>query len=434
MRDLLVAVIVFGSLPFILSRPYVGVLIWSWLAYMNPHRFSYDWAYNYPFSQVVAIAVLAGFVFSREPKRFPWSPVTVVWILFILWMNVSTLFALNPEAAAPEWERAMKIQLIAFVTMLVITTRERLYLLVGVIVASLGFFGAKGGLFSIATGGQYLVMGPPASFIAENNTLALALIMTLPLMWYLHLETSNRLVRWGLLGLLALTALSIATSHSRGALLASGAMVVFLWLKSPYKLRMGLLLVALIPAILMFMPEKWFERMETIQTYEEDASAVGRINAWSFAYNVASDRPLTGGGYNVFSPDLFKRYAPNPDDFHDAHSIYFEVLGEHGFVGLGLYLVLGFLALQLGSRIIRITRDRPDLRWAKNQAAMLQASIMGYAVGGAFLGLAYFDLYYHLVGMMVITNVIVTRTLAISEAPVTEVAVRNLEADGGISQ
>jgi probable O-glycosylation ligase (exosortase A-associated) len=400
---------------------------------MNPHRFTYDWAYNYPFSQVVAIATLVGFVVSRDPKRFPWSPVTVVWILFILWMNVSTLFALNPEAAAPEWERAMKIQLIAFVTLLVITTRERLYLLVWAIVLSLGFFGAKGGLFSIATGGQYLVMGPRASFIAENNTLALALIMTLPLMWYLYLETSNRLLRWGLLGLIALTALSIVTSHSRGALLAGGAMVVFLWLKSPHKLRTALLLVALVPAILMFMPEKWFERMETIQTFQEDASALGRINAWSFAYNVASDRPITGGGYNVFSPDLFKRYAPDPDDFHDAHSIYFEVLGEHGFVGLGLYLVLGFLAFRLGNRIIQIASDRPDLRWAKNQAAMLQASIMGYAVGGAFLGLAYFDLYYHLLGMMVITNVIVTRTLALPDAPVAAVAARNLEAEGRTS-
>jgi probable O-glycosylation ligase (exosortase A-associated) len=276
-------------------------------------------------------------------------------------------------------------------------------------------------------------MGPRASFIAENNTLALALIMTLPLMWYLYLETSNRLLRWGLLGLIALTALSIVTSHSRGALLAGGAMVVFLWLKSPHKLRTALLLVALVPAILMFMPEKWFERMETIQTFQEDASALGRINAWSFAYNVASDRPITGGGYNVFSPDLFKRYAPDPDDFHDAHSIYFEVLGEHGFVGLGLYLVLGFLAFRLGNRIIQIASDRPDLRWAKNQAAMLQASIMGYAVGGAFLGLAYFDLYYHLLGMMVITNVIVTRTLALPDAPVAAVAARNLEAEGRTS-
>ena len=49
------------------------------------------------------------------------------------------------------------------------------------------------------------------------------------------------------------------------------------------------------------------------------------------------------------------------------------------------------------------------MHWARNLAAMLQVSIVGYAVGGAFLGLAYFDLYYHLVAMMVIAQVVANR-------------------------
>ena len=411
MRDLLITAIVFGSIPFTLIRPYIGILVWAWLGYMNPHRFTFDFAYNYPFAQTVAIATISGFILSRESKRFPWTPVTVSWLLFIFWMNVSTFFALNPLNAIPEWERAMKIQLISAVTVLIITTRERLYLLLWVIALSLGFFGVKGGLFTLASGGQYIVMGPPDSFITDNNALALALVMTLPLMGYLRLETSSRLLRWGLLGLMALAALSIAASFSRGALLAGSAMAAYLWMKSPYKIRTALALIILVSAILSFMPEKWFDRMQTIQTYEQDASAMGRLNAWGFAYNVALDRPLVGGGYRVFTPAMFHEYAPIPEDFHDAHSIYFEVLGEHGFVGLILLMMLGIMTFRLGTWVIRNTKTRPDLRWARNLAAALQISLVGYAVGGAFLGLAYYDLYYHVVAMMVITKLLVQRAL-----------------------
>src|SRR5258708_5806381 len=101
MRDLLLTVIVFGSVPFILMRPSFGVLIWSWLGYMNPHRVTFGFAYNFPFVQVSALATLGGLVFSKEEVRFPWSATTVIWLLWTLWFCITTLFALNPEDAYP---------------------------------------------------------------------------------------------------------------------------------------------------------------------------------------------------------------------------------------------------------------------------------------------------------------------------------------------
>jgi probable O-glycosylation ligase (exosortase A-associated) len=159
------------------------------------------------------------------------------------------------------------------------------------------------------------------------------------------------------------------------------------------------------------MPPQWYEKMGTIETYDQDQSALGRINAWGFAMNVAKDRPVLGGGFHAFSADQFRRYAPNPDDVHDAHSIYFQVLGEQGYVGLGLFLLLSILTLALGSRIMRLTRDREDLKWAHDLAAMLQVSFAGFGVGGAFLGLAYFDLPYQLMAIMILTYSIVRAEL-----------------------
>ena len=164
-------------------------------------------------------------------------------------------------------------------------------------------------------------------------------------------------------------------------------------------------------AILAFMPAKWTERMESIQNYQEDASAMGRINAWWYAYNLANDRPLLGAGFKGFTPELFRRYAPNPNDYHDSHSIYFEVLGEHGYVGLFLFLTLALLTWRNLVRVQRRAKGRDDLLWARQLAAMLQVSLVGYAVGGGFLGLGYFDLLYHFIGLSLAVRVLTDRRI-----------------------
>ena len=171
----------------------------------------------------------------------------------------------------------------------------------------------------------------------------------------------------------------------------------------------GVATMLLLAAI--YVPEKWYTRMGTITTYEQDASAMGRINAWHFAWNVASDRPFTGGGFQTFSPELFEIYAPNPDQYADAHSIYFEMLGEQGFIALGLFMALltsCFLSLR---KVKKDFKDVPSGDWLCNYSDMLQVSLIAYMVGGAFLGRAYFDLFYHLVCTIVVLKVLAKREL-----------------------
>ena len=411
MRDVLLTIFVLGCIPWILRRPHVGALMYVWLSLMNPHRLTFGFAYSFPFATIIAIATLASLVLSGDKKRIPWSPLLVVWLLFVVWMNISTLFALVPDQAVIEWDRAMKIQLMIFVVMLVTYGKDRINAFVWVIVVSLGFFGVKGGIFSILTGGQHRVMGPWDSFITENNTLALALIMTLPLMRYLMVAAVNKYVRYGMIAAIGLTTMSILSSHSRGALLAGAMILLFLIMKSRHKVGFSIAAAVILPIMLMFMPQAWFDRMGTIAEYDQDASAMGRINAWWFAFNIAKEHPITGGGFRVFTEDLFLQYAPNPLSFHDAHSIYFEVLGEQGFVGLFLFMALGFLAFRSCSWIIKHSRTREGLTWTGDLAAMLQVSLVGYATGGAFLGLAYYDLYYDLIAIIIVLRFHVTKVL-----------------------
>ncbi|HID41482.1 MAG TPA: putative O-glycosylation ligase, exosortase A system-associated, partial [Pyrodictium sp.] len=349
---------------------------------------------------------------TRDRRPPPLTRETVVLALFTLWMVVTTLFALEPEAAGRQLEKVLKIQLFTFVTMMLIFNRERIHWLVWAIVLSIGFYGVKGGIFTLTTGGVHRVLGPYGTFIGGNNEIGLAMIMVLPLMRYLQLQARRVWARnlwWAAMGL---TGIAILGTRSRGALVGILAMLAVLAWRTRRKLLFVLALAALAPAAWDFMPERWHARMETIERYQEDRSAQGRINAWGFAFNLALDRPLVGGGFETFRPRWFLEYAPNPYKVHDAHSIYFEVLGEHGFVGLALFLLLGWLTLRRAGRIRRLTKGRESLLWAHDLASMIQVSLVGYAVAGAFLGLAYFDLYYALVAMTVMLGRVVEEARA----------------------
>ncbi|HJT51070.1 MAG TPA: putative O-glycosylation ligase, exosortase A system-associated, partial [Nitrosospira sp.] len=249
MRDILVTIIVFGSLPFILRRPYVGVLMWVWISVMNPHTQGWGFATTFPFAAIIAAVTLVSLLFTKESKNLPLTPVTSVLIAFVFWMNVTTLFSFHPDQTYIQWNKVMKIMLMTFVTFMLIKTKKQIQLLVWITVISLGFYGIKGGIFTIVGGGENLVWGPEGTFIHGNNELALALIMIIPLMHYLQTISEKAWVRHGLTAAIILSAVSAFGSHSRGALLAIICMGAFLWLKSQKKLMLGLLIILMTPGM-----------------------------------------------------------------------------------------------------------------------------------------------------------------------------------------
>ena len=401
MRDLFVTGVIFGLLPFVFKRPWVGVLLWSWIGYMNPHRLAYGFAYDFPFAMVVGLVTIVAFMASKEKKVMPWTRETIVLLVFIGWMLFTTFFAFYPDLAWFQWNKVWKIQLMVFLTALIITDRKQLHWLIWVIALSFGFYGVKGGVFTIINGGAYRVQGPAGTFIGGNNEMALALVMAIPLIRYLHLQETRKLIKIGLAGAMVLTGVAAIGSQSRGGLVAMVAMGFFLWLKSRNKIVTGIYMAIAVFIMASVMPQQWYDRMNTINTYQSDESAQGRINAWHMAFNVAKER-ITGGGFNMFLPPTFRQYAPDPTNVHDVHSIYFEQIGEQGFIGFGLFMLLGLLAWMRAQQVIKRCKKDPENKWAADLAGMIQVSLVGYAAGGAFLGMSYFDLPYHLMIILVL--------------------------------
>ena len=401
MRDLVVTLAVFGSLPLIMRKPFFGVLVAVWLGLMNPHRLCWGFATSMPFVFIVAVTLILSFFISKEPKRLPPSSLTGLLAFWWFWMFVTTLTAFYPDFAWEQWDRAWRIMLLAFLTLILLTTRERIHALVWVCVLSLGIYGVKGGIFTLLGGGANHVWGPAGTFIGGNNEVGLALVMTVPLMRYLQLQSGNRHVRLALVAAMFLTLAAILGTQSRGALLGLVVMAFYLAVKSRNRFGLLLLLMAGGALAFWFMPESWHGRMETIQTYDQDASAVGRINAWWTAWYVALDHPFVGGGFQTFLRPTFIQYAPDPSNARDVHSIYFQALGQHGFVGLFLFLAILLTTLHSLNSVARFaSRDR-RLDWMRDLAGMVFVAVIGYAVSGAFLGLAYFDYYYTLVALAI---------------------------------
>ena len=265
---------------------------------------------------------------------------------------------------------------------------------------SVTFFGIKGGIFAVLTGGEFRVYGPPESHIEDNNSISVALIMMVPLLVFLIQQSKRRAIRIGLLASIVLSTAAILASYSRGAFVSGCAMLTFLALKSRRRVMFIGLLVLVLPIMLAAMPEQWWDRMATISSDNPDSSVLGRYNAWSMTWNLALDHPVFGGGFAIYEPDVFARYAPDPTNIHSAHSIYFQMLGEHGFVGLGLFLLLAFLTWRTGSRVIRAS-SRSDQMWRADLAKALQVSMVGFLVGGLTVNIGYWDVYYFELVLMV---------------------------------
>lgn len=400
MRDILIALIVFGSIPFILIRPYLGLLMWSWLGYMNPYRLAFGFAYDFPWVEIIAIVTLIALIFSKESKKIPVSTISVLLFLFLVWTGVTSFFAVDPVSAWQNWQEFAKIQVMVFVTLMLVNNRQRMHWLIWIIVVSLGFYALKGGIFTFLNGGNYRVYGPPDSFIGDNNALALALCMALPFMRYLQLHSSYKVVRVALGLTMILTGVTVLGTYSRGGLLGLIVVSGVLFLKSRRRLVVSTVIVIIGFTAYHFMPTQWIERMDTLQHAEEVDSAQTRIQSWEFAASLAVHRPLVGGGFNAYqSTYLWKSIGPEGAIPRAVHSIYFRVLGEQGFPGLILFLGLLVASWRSCSRVRKRTRESPDQKWAYDLASMLQVSLAALMTAGAFLPMTYFDLTYQLMAL-----------------------------------
>lgn len=404
MRDVLVFAIVLFLLPTSIRRPFVGLLLFSWLAYMRPQDLCWGFARTMRMSFFVGVAMLLGWwAYEKGSRRFAkWDVRSNMMTLLAVLVTTSYAFARHHDDYTNTYfVEFLKIVVVALFTTAQVDTRERFRMVLWTIAISLGFFGVKNGLMGILSGGSPILRGP-GGMLEDNNDFGLALVMNIPLLWYLGSDDGRRWVLRATKAAVCLSLVTIALTHSRGAYLA--VMITALWMawRSGHIVRAAAGLAAAAGLFVLLVPESVVERLASIGD-TQDSSRNARLAAWSTAMRMIGDNPLFGVGLRNFQP-RYAEYSTVPlqptSTTYVAHNSYLQIWAESGSFAFVAYLVLLGSIFVTCRRIALMGRVRPDLAWAANYARMMEATTIAFLVGAFFLNRGHFDLIYQWVALV----------------------------------
>lgn len=402
MRDIVVLIFLVCCIIAAMKKPWWGVLSLAVFSYLNPHAYAWGFVRTLPVYYVLFLVVVFRSFTTKDKQPIPMDWRVVFFVLLWLYFMFTTTQAYFPNAAWQKFWIVTKIYIPFYFTLVLINTREKLYYLIITIGISIGIVAVKGGLFSILTGFGHRVYGPPATQFYDNNQFAVAMLMAVPLLLIWQKESPHFWVKRGIIFSIPVIYAASLSSWSRGALLTMVVLTLLLiWHSNRKYLAIPIVIGGAIFAV-DYLPQEWFGRMETIETYEQDASAMSRIETWTDGWNHTLRHPFTGAGFDGW------RYV----SMRDWHSSYVEMFSEHGFIAFAIWLsmILGTVA---SLTILPMkTKDIEGMEWVKTYCIMIRASLISYMVGTAFLGLSYWDMLYHLIFISVLIKKFALEELA----------------------
>lgn len=423
MRDIVVSLIIVGLFPACFRRPFVGLCVFSWLAYMRVQDLTWHFARDIRWSYYVAILTFAGFLFQRDRQRWflPDLRCFLMMVLVVL-VGIGVVASEGPDAF--QFRRYMeyvKIVAVALFTTAIVRNREQLRILLWIIALSLGFYGVKAGIWGIFTLGSTPILRGPGGMLKDNNDFSLALSMAVPMLFHLGWTERRPEIKRAFWFALPLTVITIGLTHSRGGFLSVAAAIGVLIWRSRNRLQ-GILIGFLIAAaVFVLAPADYKARLATLRNPQEEGSAASRLRAWGIATRMALANPVLGVGLWKFQQHYFEFLAePTPaartGESIVAHSSYFQIWAECGTPALVLYFVLIVASFWTCWKVRRMARSRYFSSWIINYATMFEASMAAFLVGASFLNRAHFDLFYHWVALIVVFGHIAVREMRNEEA------------------
>jgi len=400
LRDIAVTIFFAIAIPYCLVHAEFAIALWYWASLFQPQTQTFGFAQNIPFAWLAGATTLISWAFTKGPKLPPRTPIIILLISLVVWTGITTLNAIYFADALGQWNLFLRLVLMVVIGVVVVRSRQQLHYVIWSICLAIGYFGAKTGLFSFLGGLGKDFIGP--SYMYGNNELARGIIMFLPLLMYLYTQYKQIWVKAGIVGVAFFSSIALILSGSRGAWLGALAMLTFVVMRSRRGLGWVLLGCFVFAAALPLVPDQIVDRFLSIGNYKTDASIQGRFDAWQYALDKFTERPIMGGGFLVFD-DEFKT---------SSHNSYVQALGEHGAVGLILYVTLLIVAALTSVFIRRRTAGNPTLKWANQLAFMIQVSLVGYAVGSFSITAAFFPVFYAILGVLASLQVLVSRELA----------------------
>ena len=332
LRDLLVFLAVVLLLPLSFRRPFIGLLLFSWLAYMRPQDLCWGFARGMRFSFYVATTMIVGWWVNESHRRKFIRPEVRSYLLIALavLISISLLFAEAYSALTFRYYfEFLKIIVIALFTLSQVDSKAKIRMLLWVICASLAFYAVKNGLLGFVRGGAVILRGP-GGMLEDNNDFALALVMNIPLLWYLRTQENNKWLDRACLAAIFLTMVTVMLTHSRGGFLAMSLTILWILYRSGRILQAGMSGLAMVGMFFAFAPAHVIERVLSIGAGRTDSSVASRLDSWALAVRMFADNPMWGVGLRNFvdNADRYGKVEAGATFVHVAHNSFLQIAAE----------------------------------------------------------------------------------------------------------
>ncbi len=419
LSDLLWMIILACLMLIGLTRPYIALCAVIFIDVLKPQDLSYGFLIGKPLSLIATLAFFASMAFNFKEISFPRKklPATIL-VIFMIWITVTTIYSEFQLSAWFKHDYSIKTIFFAFFIPFVINTRLKLETFIMILISCIGYFAMVGGMktmFGMTGYGMQLIDTRVGnSGITESSSLSMVMAFTLPFIYFLLKHSifvkKNKLFKPILIALALACVLTLIGTHARTGLVGLFILFVLIFWRSKHKAKILLFSGVLVLTTIPFISQDWLNRMNTIGTASEDSSAYGRVIVWRWTLDYVKERPIMGGGFMSYQANAGVLHLYNETEvnvnYHNKsgkafHNMLFEVLGEHGYVGLLLYLMMIFLTWRIG---LQALKHSPEDTWVADLMQTNNRALLVYCACGMFIAVAFSPWLFYFLGISVSMN------------------------------
>jgi probable O-glycosylation ligase (exosortase A-associated) len=395
-----------------LKRPYIALSCVIFVDILKPQNLSFSILANKPLSLIFTLIFFISLLINFRKCSIPNKKNTSVFLLlFMFWITITTQYAEFQYAAWYKYDYSIKTLLFALFIPFVLNSRIKIEFFIMIMISAIAYFIINGGmktLFGTTGYGLELVFSRVGdSGITETSTLSMVSAFCLPFIYYLHQYSifNNKWIKRILLALSFAAILTVIGTHARTGLVGLFVLSTLVLLKSQKKIKVLSSLFFVLILVISFAPQNWLDRMNTLTTANKESSAYGRLVVWKWTIDYVSTRPILGGGFMSFKANAGQLGSYSSED-QDVdlrekggkafHNVFFEVLGEHGYVGVFLYLSIIFYTWRNNRGIISNKGSPP---WAKSLSQVNTYALIVFCACGMFIGVAFSPWLYYFAGI-----------------------------------
>ena len=392
--------------------PFAFGLAYIWVDFFRPQDVASGFIRSIPVSMITAgLGFLVYCTFDRKalPRLSAMTGLLLVWLV---WITLTTTWAVFPDPAWKKWDWASKTVLFSMFLPFLFRSRVQIEAAILTVVCAIFSNVIPFGLKTMLGTGGY---GRPLGLVpinggwgGEGSTLAIYAISSIPLINFLASHSlilgHRRASKVGFLIAPVVAIMGGLGTFARAGLVSTFVWALCTWWQSRRKLLLAVVFAATGAVVFSVLGDRWTARMSTTVEAEQESSAYTRLLVWGWTIDYAREHPL-GGGFDVYLLNRAFVVQPDGSEFvvegRAFHSMYFEILGEQGIVGAWIFLSIISMYYFTLHRLACRSRHVPELAWVRDLCSALAISATSYFAGAAFVGVAFQPLHYFMFAISV---------------------------------